>query len=49
MSLLRHRLGRGDGPGQREARALLAAILDGFREGRDTPDLRQAAALLAQS
>ncbi len=47
-SLLRHRLGRGDGSGAGVARARLAAILDGFREGHDTHDLRQASALLRQ-
>jgi hypothetical protein len=47
LSLLRHRLERGDGPGASEAHDLLAAVLDAFPEGRDTPDLREATSLLA--
>ena len=49
MSLLHHRLTRGDGPGVTEARDRLAAIVDRFREGRDSPDLRLAADLLTRS
>lgn len=45
-SLLRHRSSRG-GAVSREARALLAAIVDRFTEGWDTPDLRAATALLS--
>ncbi|HEX2183788.1 MAG TPA: AAA family ATPase [Rubrobacteraceae bacterium] len=48
-SLLRHRMERGDGPGAREARALLAGIFDTLPEGRDTRDLREAATILAQT
>lgn len=48
-SLFRHLRGRGDGPALREARDLLAALLDSFREGRDTPDLRDVAALLGRA
>src|SRR4029453_5916360 len=33
---------------EREARELLAPLYEWFSEGRDTPDLRAAAALLAQ-
>jgi hypothetical protein len=47
MSLLRYRLARNNGPRAREARALLSSVRDGFREGQDSHDLRQAAALLA--
>jgi hypothetical protein len=49
VSLLRHRMERGDGRGAREAHDLLAAIFDGLPEGRDTPDLREAATLLVRS
>jgi adenylate cyclase len=48
-SLLRRRL---DGDGDRatgQARARLAAVMDRLPEGRDLPDLREAAALVAQS
>jgi len=48
-SLLRYRMERGDGPGTSEARDLLAEILDALPEGRDTPDLREAATLLART
>jgi DNA-binding SARP family transcriptional activator len=48
-SLLRHRLARGESQAVRAARDLLATLLDSFHEGRDTHDLRQAAALLAQT
>ncbi len=47
-SLLRHRMEHGDGPGASEARDLLAEIFDTLPEGRDTPDLREAATLLAR-
>jgi hypothetical protein len=47
-SLLRRRLERGDGPGASEARDLLAAAVARFSEAQDTPDLREAAALLEQ-
>jgi DNA-binding SARP family transcriptional activator len=48
VSLLSHRMERGDGPGAREAHDLLTAIVDCFPEGRDTRDLHEAAAILAQ-
>jgi DNA-binding SARP family transcriptional activator len=48
VSLVRHRVARGDGPGASEAYDLLVAIVDTFPEGRDTPDLREATALLAR-
>jgi hypothetical protein len=48
-SLLRHRTERGDGPGTSEARDLLAEIFDGLPEGRATRDLREVAAILAQT
>ncbi len=48
VSLLRHRMERGDGPGAREAHDLLAAIVDGLSEGRDTHDVREAATILAR-
>lgn len=47
-SLLRHRMERGDGPGTSEAHDLLAEIYDRLPEGRNTPDLREAATILAQ-
>ncbi len=49
MSLLCHRRARSDGPGAREAHALLASLLGGFPEGDDTHDLRHAATLLAHA
>lgn len=48
VSLLHHRMERGDGPRASEARDLLAAIVEELPEGRDTPDLREAATLLAR-
>jgi hypothetical protein len=48
-SLLRRRLGVGDGPAADEARAWLAAVLDALPEGGDLPDLREAAALLGRA
>ena len=48
-SLLRRRLGAGDGPAADEARARLAAVLDALPEGGDLPDLREAAALLGRA
>lgn len=47
MSLLRYRQEHGDRAAALEARDLLLPILDGFPEGQDTPDLRDAAVLLA--
>lgn len=49
ISLLRHRLERGDTPGVSEAHDLLARIVDELVEGRDTPEVREAATLLARS
>jgi ATP/maltotriose-dependent transcriptional regulator MalT len=49
ITLARYRAGRGDGPGAAEARQRLAAILEALPEGRDTPDSREAVALLAHS
>jgi hypothetical protein len=49
VSLLRHRLERGAGQRVAEARDRLAALIAALPEGRDTPDLREAAALLAQT
>jgi DNA-binding SARP family transcriptional activator len=46
MSLLRHRLKRGDSQGETGARQLLAELLAGISEGQATRDLREAAALL---
>jgi DNA-binding SARP family transcriptional activator len=46
MSLLRHRRARGDAHGAREAQDLLATLLAAFPEHQDSPDLREAAALL---
>jgi DNA-binding SARP family transcriptional activator/TPR repeat protein len=48
VSLLRHRMERGDGPGVCEAHDLLAAIVDGLSEGRDTQDMREATTILAR-
>ena len=48
MSLVRFQVGRGDGPAASGAFTLLAAIIDQFPEGRDTHDLREAAAILAR-
>jgi DNA-binding SARP family transcriptional activator len=47
-SLLRHRMERGDGAGTSEARHLMAAIVEKLPEGRDNPELREAAAILAR-
>jgi hypothetical protein len=47
-SLLRRRLDGGDDHATGQARARLAAVLDRLPEGRDLPDLREAAALLGQ-
>lgn len=46
-SLLRHRMECG-GTGVSETRDLLATILEGIHEGRDTRDLLQAAAIIAR-
>jgi DNA-binding SARP family transcriptional activator len=48
-SLLRHRLDGGQDRPLRPARAALAAVVEALPEGRDTPDLREALALLARS
>ena len=45
-SLVRHRVACGHGPDARAAFTRLAALVDGSPEGRDTPDLREASALL---
>jgi hypothetical protein len=47
VSLLRHRTQRGDGPGTSTAYDLLAKLITGFAEERATPDLREAATILA--
>jgi tetratricopeptide (TPR) repeat protein len=49
VSLLRHRMERRDGPGVSEACKLLAGIFEALPEGRNTPDLREAAMILARS
>ena len=48
-SLLRRRLQAGDDRSRRQARELLGSVLDAVPEGRGTPDLRDAAALLARA
>jgi hypothetical protein len=48
-SLLRRRLDGGQDRRLRPARAALAAVIEALPEGRDTPDLREALALLARS
>ncbi|MGN6755115.1 MAG: hypothetical protein ACTHMJ_01870, partial [Thermomicrobiales bacterium] len=48
-SLLDYRLRHGDGPTVDAARERLATVLADFSEGQDTPALREAAALLAQT
>ena len=48
-SLLRRRLDAGDDGAVRRARQSLAAIVEALPEGRDTPDLRDALALLSRS
>jgi DNA-binding SARP family transcriptional activator len=48
-SLLRHRLDRGPGGPPGQARDALAALVAAVPEGHDTPDLREALALLARS
>jgi DNA-binding SARP family transcriptional activator len=48
-SLLRRRLDGDDDRATGQARARLAAVMDRLPEGRDLPDLREAAALVAQS
>jgi hypothetical protein len=47
-SLLRRRLDSGDDASQRRARERLEAVMAALPEGRDTPDLREALALLAR-
>jgi AAA ATPase domain/Bacterial transcriptional activator domain len=47
VSLLRHRLGRGDAAGAERARQRLAAVVAAIPEGRDAPDVATALALLA--
>jgi hypothetical protein len=47
-SLLRHRLDTGDDRSAGRDRERLQAVLGTFLEGGDTPDLREAAALLAR-
>jgi predicted ATPase len=48
-SLLRHRLDRDPGRPAGPARDALAALVAAVPEGRDTPDLREALALLART
>lgn len=48
-SLLNHLRGQGDGTKTSAAHAALAALYGGFSEGHATPDLREAAALLART
>jgi hypothetical protein len=48
-TLLRHRTTRGDHFKAAEARARLSALVDSLSEAADTPDLRNARALLAVS
>jgi predicted ATPase len=48
-SLLRHRLGQDRGGGAGGVRDALAALVAAVPEGRDTPDLREALALLART
>jgi tetratricopeptide (TPR) repeat protein len=47
VSLLRHRQDAGDDPSR--ARDRLRAVVDAVPEGRDTPDLRDAVALLSRT
>ncbi|MDF2743038.1 MAG: hypothetical protein K0S88_4414, partial [Actinomycetia bacterium] len=47
-SLLRRRLGSGDDRSTGQARARLEAVVAALPEGRDLPDLREAAELLAR-
>jgi hypothetical protein len=47
-SLLRRRLDTGDDRATGQARARLAAVVDLLPEGRDLPDLAEAAALLTR-
>ncbi|MET0227586.1 MAG: hypothetical protein ABW234_02595, partial [Actinomycetes bacterium] len=47
-SLLRHRLDAGDDRSPHRDRERLRAVLDTLPERGDTPDLREAAALLAR-
>jgi hypothetical protein len=49
VSLLRRRMECGDGLGACEAHDLLARIVDGLSEGRDTQDVRDAVTILAQT
>jgi tetratricopeptide (TPR) repeat protein len=48
-SLFRRRLEAGDDRSLRRARELLASAVDAMPEGHDTPDLRDAAALLVRA
>jgi predicted ATPase len=48
-SLLRHRLARDPAAGGGRARDALAALVAAVPEGHNTPDLREALALLART
>ena len=49
VSLLRHRLAHGDGPGTSQARERLTAIVAVFPEGEDSQDVREAVAFLGRN
>jgi DNA-binding SARP family transcriptional activator len=48
VSLLRHQIEHGDNRGASETRDRLAALVEALPEGRDTPEGREATALLTQ-
>jgi DNA-binding SARP family transcriptional activator len=47
--LLRHRLAGGDDQGAAEAARLVTAMVEGLPEGRDNPEVREAALMAARS
>jgi hypothetical protein len=42
-------MARGDHEGAAEAARLVAAIAEGFPEGRDAPEVREAASIVART
>jgi DNA-binding SARP family transcriptional activator len=48
-ALFDRRMARGDQEGAAEAARLVAAILEGFPEGRDAPEVREAASIVART
>ena len=48
-ALFDRRMARGDHEGAAEAARLVAAIAEGFPEGRDAPEVREAASIVART